>query len=69
MLYPNPATNQLTVDNGQLKIGTFTILNTLGEIVFYKQNCNALETVDVSGFASGVYFVRVNELTLKMVKE
>ncbi|MFN5630145.1 MAG: YCF48-related protein [Bacteroidota bacterium] len=69
LLYPNPATNQLTVDNGLLKIGTFTILNTLGEIVFYKQNCNALETVDVSGFASGVYFVRVNELTLKMVKE
>jgi hypothetical protein len=57
------------LNNGQLKIGTFTILNALGQIVFYKQNCNTMETIDVSGFASGVYFVRVNEHTLKMVKE
>jgi uncharacterized delta-60 repeat protein len=68
-LYPNPATNQLTVDNGQLKIGTFTILNTLGQIVFYKQNCNALETIDVSGFATGIYIVRTNQTSIKFIKQ
>jgi hypothetical protein len=69
LLYPNPANNQLTVDNGQVKIGTFTILNTLGEIVFYKQNCIAIESIDVSGFAKGVYFVKVNNTSMKFIKE
>jgi hypothetical protein len=69
LLYPNPATNQLTVDNGQLKIGIFTILNTLGQIVFYKQNCNAIETIDVSGFASGIYILRTNQTFIKFIKQ
>jgi hypothetical protein len=68
-LYPNPANNYLTIDNGKLKIETLTILNTLGEIVFYKQNCNALETIDVSGFASGIYIVRANQTSIKFIKQ
>jgi len=68
-IYPNPATNQLTIDNGQFKIETLTIQNTLGETVFSKQNCNALETIDVSSFAKGVYFVRINNVNRKFIKK
>jgi hypothetical protein len=35
----------------------------------FKSNCNALETIDVIGLAKGVYFVRVNEKSMKFVKE
>jgi len=69
ILIPNPATSQLIVDNGQLKIGTITIQNTLGEIVYTKTNCNTIETIDASGFSKGVYFVLVNKKSLKFVKE
>jgi parallel beta-helix repeat protein/predicted outer membrane repeat protein len=68
-LYPNPANNQLTVDIGQLKIEMLTIQNTLGDVVFYKQNCNALETIDVSGFASGIYIIRSNQTSIKFIKQ
>jgi hypothetical protein len=66
-IYPNPANSIINI--GGANTQNLEIQNTLGEIVFYKQNCNTLETIDVSGFASGVYFVRINEHTLKMVKE
>jgi PKD repeat protein len=68
-IYPNPATNQLIVDNGQFKIEMLTIQNTLGEIVFYKQNCNALETIDLSGFAGGMFMVRVGAKSAKFIKQ
>jgi hypothetical protein len=74
-LYPNPASNQLTVEISSKfkvqnsKFSTITIQNTLGQTVFTKNNCNTLETIDVSGFANGVYFVRVGEKSVKFVKE
>jgi hypothetical protein len=46
-----------------------TIQNTLGDVVFYKQNCNALETIDVSGFASGIYIIRSNQTSIKFIKQ
>jgi hypothetical protein len=68
-IYPNPATNQLTVDNGIIKMESIVIQNVLGETVYLKQYSNSLESIDVSGFASGVYFVRMNEKSLKFIKE
>ena len=74
-LYPNPASNQLTVEISSKfkmlnsKFSTIKIQNTLGQTVFTKNNCNALETFDVSGFAKGVYFVRVGNETTKFIKQ
>jgi hypothetical protein len=68
-VYPNPASINLNIDNGNLKIGTITIQNTLGEIVYIKANCDALETIDVSSFSEGIYFVRLGNEVQKFVKE
>jgi len=73
-VYPNPASSQLTVEisskfNVQSsKFSTITIQNTLGQSVFTKNNCNALETIDVSAFAKGVYFVNSNNYQTKFIK-
>jgi hypothetical protein len=48
---------------------SIVIQNILGGVVFSKSNCNALESIDVSRFASGVYFVRVNEASMKFIKK
>jgi hypothetical protein len=66
-LYPNPANSNITVSGVMNK--PISIQNTLGENVFYKQNCLTLETIDVSGFACGIYFVKVSEQSFKMIKE
>jgi hypothetical protein len=68
-VYPNPANNQITIYNIPSTKLTLTIQNTLGEIVFTKNDFSASETIDVSGFASGVYFVRVNQTSIKFIKQ
>jgi hypothetical protein len=66
-LYPNPVNSILNI-SGVLN-QKLEIQNVLGEIVNTKTNCNTLESIDVSAFAKGVYFVRVGEKSLKFIKE
>jgi hypothetical protein len=73
--YPNPAKDILNISmSGSLPIGErwrgayIAIQNTLGQNVFTKNNCNALETIDVSAFAKGVYFVNSNNHQTKFIK-
>jgi hypothetical protein len=52
-----------------VRVWGIIIQNPIGEKVYTKQNCNASETIDVSAFAKGVYFVKVNEQTIKFLKQ
>lgn len=74
-LSPNPATNQLSIDNGKLKINCIEIFNTLGEKVYSNAETShsTAETINVSPLSSGIYFVRVKTVSgisvAKFVKE
>jgi len=69
-LYPNPATSSLTITSSN-PINQITITNLLGQTVYSRQfTVGSSQTVDVSGFAAGVYFVKVNGVEVrKFVKE
>jgi Secretion system C-terminal sorting domain len=74
-LFPNPVTNELTIDNGKWKIKKVEFYNTVGEKVFSQpQTSNPKpQTVDVSQLNPGIYFVTVtdqagNKVTKKVVK-
>jgi len=57
--YPNPVRNVLNL-NANEEISSVVIYNVLGQQV-YSAKVNALNsTVDMSGFASGAYMVKVN---------
>jgi len=60
-IYPNPTTNQFTIENSQLRINSIHIYNVLGELVqSLKLESLKLEVViDVSTWKAGVYFVEV----------
>ena len=62
-LYPNPATNQLTIENGQLKIESVAIYDLSGRKVYSEnhqtQNSNSEIRIDVSKFPAGVYAVQI----------
>jgi hypothetical protein len=66
-IYPNPAKDNITISG--IKDKQITISNILGKTVLTKNNCNALETIDVSAFAKSVYFVRVGNEVRKVIKE
>jgi hypothetical protein len=62
-IYPNPAGNFITIElpaytkdkNAELTITTIT-----GQVVFHLSINNQKSTIDVTGFAKGVYLVKVN---------
>ena len=57
-LYPNPASNLVTLSN--LTMGqNINIINTLGVSVFNSKTDNSTMTIDVNAFASGMYFVQI----------
>ena len=58
-LYPNPATNQLSIDLSKWE-GAFSVLltNALGQVV-WEQPVRGIATIDVAAYARGVYAVEV----------
>ena len=68
IIYPNPVYDVLNISI-QSKYNNITILNTLGETVFTRNNSNSFENIDVRSLAKGIYFVRVNQTSLKFIKK
>ena len=72
ILYPNPATNQITLRNNNNKIlGAVSIYDISGKIVSKKFIVNSQTTIDVKNFSAGVYYIRSDQLqaTIKFVKQ
>ena len=59
-IIPNPATNQFTIENSQLRINSIRIDNVLGEEVLRLERIVTSEkAIDISTWKAGVYFVEV----------
>jgi len=63
-VYPNPASSTITID-GIAKEEVIEIYSIRGELI----KSTSENTIDISNFQNGVYFIRVNELVVKWVKE
>lgn len=69
-IYPNPASNQLTIDT-ELKISEMNIIDIMGKtIVTTKKNTNTLNVTDLS---TGIYFIQLiteeRIITKKFIKQ
>ena len=70
--YPNPASNQITIQNNNHRmLGTISIYDVSGKIIYKKFVENFQTTIDVKKFSTGVYCIRSDQLqaTLKFVKQ
>lgn len=69
-LYPNPATNQLSIDT-ELVINSLSIVDLTGKTITTTNQPTKL--VDISNLPSGIYFINVttdeNTITKKFVKQ
>lgn len=66
-IYPNPADEQLTISfDEQLIDKEWKIYTPQGQIILL-QNAKAIQTLDVSGWASGIYFFNCGTFTKKIV--
>ncbi|AWH84040.1 hypothetical protein HYN59_02455 [Flavobacterium album] len=73
-LYPNPASSQLTIALPQALAlpDSYTIYNSLGQVMGNGKFASATQQVNVSGYANGVYFIKIasgeNSRTLRFIK-
>jgi hypothetical protein len=69
-VYPNPAGNQLIINNGELIIENIEIYNVMGQMVQSKiVNLQSEIVIDVSHLANGMYFLKVDGKVVRFVKE
>lgn len=71
VMYPNPASNQITVKGEFDANESITIYNLLGQVVMNKAITSNEQSIDVSSLASGVYTVTFNtaKVSRKFIKE
>lgn len=65
-LYPNPVTNGI-VNIRHENNATIMIINSIGQTVKRIASSGSYTSINVSGLAKGMYFVRVNDNTLKFI--
>ena len=69
-IYPNPTTGKLIINNGELMIENVKIFDIIGNIVEVYSCGRSNETeINISHLPAGIYYLRVNDRTVKVVKE
>ncbi len=58
-IYPNPTSNNLTIETNSNTKQNIEIVNLLGQSL-YTSYINNITTIDVSAFAKGVYIIKLN---------
>ncbi|MEL6810613.1 MAG: choice-of-anchor B family protein [Bacteroidota bacterium] len=67
-LYPNPTSDQLTIVSESIPIQRVSITDISGKMIYVEENMSLQsKVVDLSEFAEGMYFVRVNNSEGKRV--
>jgi trimeric autotransporter adhesin len=67
LVYPNPATNALTLVRNDAKMQLFSIANSLGQVVKTGVVATTIE-VDVQSLAAGLYTLVCGSQTVRFVK-
>jgi photosystem II stability/assembly factor-like uncharacterized protein len=70
-VYPNPAKTQINVVWDKSDEVTIRIYNSLGKLMYYTKNESLINDlkIDVSQYASGLYFVKVNTINGLVTKK
>ncbi|MDB9712750.1 T9SS type A sorting domain-containing protein [Flavobacteriaceae bacterium] len=65
-LYPNPVEDYLNIDSSNTVIKNIDVFNILGKKIY---STNSSDRLDMSSYNAGIYFVKVNNSTFKIVKK
>lgn len=67
-IYPNPTNSILTISSEKGPLSKITLLNTLGQATMSIQNTNNTSiTLDVGDIPEGIYFLKVDNYSLRKV--
>ena len=68
-VFPNPTKGQLRISNFEFRVDNVEIFDIVGKSVIQLFNYSALETIDISHLPAGIYFLKIDGKTVKIVKE
>ncbi|TXE15963.1 T9SS type A sorting domain-containing protein [Psychroserpens burtonensis] len=65
VVYPNPAKNQVTLQWDKADLVSVRVFDALGKLMYFTKNIDISQPtqLDVSNYASGIYFVKINNRT------
>ena len=58
-VYPNPATDQITIELGADNEGTIQLFSVTGQLISSMNFNNSLYTINCSSFSNGLYFLKI----------
>ena len=69
-VYPNPTSDFVTVNSDDEKIDRILVYNMQGRVITNKGGINKTNyTVDLSAYPTGVYILKVNDKSYKVIKK
>lgn len=70
-IYPNPATDQLTIETQDENITSVLVVDVVGKVLYSEENLSSTnKNIDISTFSEGIYFVNINNsITKKIIKK
>ena len=68
-IYPNPATDQLTINNSQLTIKKIQIIDLTGKAIQQIESQNSIIRINISDLEQNIYFLKIGKQTRKFIKE
>ncbi|MBL4662324.1 MAG: choice-of-anchor B family protein [Flavobacteriaceae bacterium] len=70
-VYPNPASDKLTIKTNDNQIESILIVDVVGKVLYSEEALRTThKNIDISSFSEGIYFVSVNNrITKKIIKK
>jgi len=59
VIYPNPTSGELKIENGELKIENIEIYNITGQKITFNFQLSTFNSIDISDLPTGIYFLRI----------
>ena len=67
-VYPNPTNSQLRIENYELRDGEIEIYDVVGRVVVETLRATSLPVIDISHLENGLYFLKIGDKTIKIIK-
>ena len=67
-IFPNPASNQLTIEKETADTEAFKIYSRLGEVMLTGQLTSGVNTIDISILSPNIYFFKTENKLVKIIK-
>ena len=68
LIYPNPTSNELHIEDPNHSISDIRIVDLMGKILYDEKELNAGDNIlNISSFSKGIYFVIINDQYVKKI--